>query len=77
VGYTIMSVNATRSTAVPFEITDKAQTAQDVQAYLIALYSYAKHFAVHRNLTFQKHLQTVLGIGTSRVARRSRRCRGI
>ena len=43
--------------------------------YLVALYSYAEQFAAHGNLTFKKHLMTIMGVNEDSSQRRVRRCR--
>ncbi len=53
----------------------KAEATEDVKMYLVAIYSYADRAVVHRGLTFEKHLLTVMGVRRRRLASRSRRYR--
>jgi hypothetical protein len=72
-----MSAHATNSSAVHSDFSGKVEAIQDLKTYLIALYSYADQFAAHRNLSFQKHLMTVMGVSAPRTTRRNRRCRSV
>jgi hypothetical protein len=70
-----MSARAASTAVIGFGIVGKNNSSKDVKTYLVALYSYADQAALHRDLSFQKHLLAVMGIGQPRAGRRSRRWR--
>ncbi len=70
-----MAGHATNRPTAYLDGLETTEVSQELTVYLIAVHSYADHFAAGRRMSFRKHLLTVIGEVTRGDRRRNRRCR--
>ena len=70
-----MAGHATDRPSAYLDSLESSRVSQELTAYLMAVRSYADHFASGQRMSFRKHLRMVIGEVSRADRRRSRRCR--